>query len=64
MNESDLKEGKVYYPRYLNLNAKYKYRRIVAIRDGKVVFCCGDDQLYSCSIKTFLLSCKIKRPKS
>ncbi len=64
MNESDLKEGKVYYPRYLGLNTKYKYRRIVAIRDGKVVFCCGDDQLYSCSIKTFLMSCKIKRPKS
>ena len=64
MKESDLKEGKVYYPRLLRLNTKYKYRRVVAIRNGKVVFCCGDDQLYSCSIKAFLQACTTKRPKS
>jgi hypothetical protein len=63
MKESELKEGKVYYPSRICLNHKYKYRRIVSIRDGKVVFCCGDDQLYSCSIKAFLQACTTKRPK-
>jgi len=59
---SDLKEGGVYYSRSMSPALKRQYRRVVKILDGQVFYCSGGEEIHSCSIKTFLYTCTLRKP--